>query len=47
MWADELRSDTICYNFIVENKIDFINSKQDEYYEDLKKSIFGQLECRY
>lgn len=44
MWADELRSDTICYNFIVENKIDFINSKQDEYYEDLKKSIFGQLD---
>lgn len=44
MWADELRSDTTCYNFIVENKLDFINSKQDEYYVDLKKSILGQLD---
>lgn len=42
MWADELRSDSICYTFIVENKLDFINSKQDEYYVDLKKSILSQ-----
>lgn len=44
MWADELRSDSLCYNFIVENKVDFINAKQDEYYMDLKKSILRQLD---
>ncbi|BEG99002.1 hypothetical protein [Bacteroides sedimenti] len=43
MWADELHNDQQCYSFILENKVDFISSKLDNYYTDLKNSILGQL----
>lgn len=44
LWADELRNDQLCYDFIVENKVDFIDTKLDNYYTDLKNSIGSQLD---
>ena len=43
LWVKELRNDELAYNFIIENKIDFLDSKLDEYFETLRLSIQDEL----
>ena len=43
LWVKELRNDELTYTFIIENKLDFLDSKLDEYFETLRLSIQDEL----
>jgi len=43
LWADELRNDPVCYDFIMERKVDVINVKQDAGFA----AIIGELTGRF
>ena len=44
LWTEELRNDSICYNFILENKTDLVISNLDSYYSSLKSLLDGKLD---
>lgn len=45
LWIDELRNDRICYDFIIENKIDILNSKLSDDQRMLKEVVLYSLDA--
>lgn len=44
LWIDELRYDPICYDFIIENKIDILNYKLNDVQRVLKETVLSSLD---
>ena len=45
LWIDELRNDSICYNFIIENKTDILNCKLNDTQRVLKETVLSSLDA--
>lgn len=43
-WANELRSDNICYEFMIENQMIFMNRNNDKKFHDLIESLSSQFD---
>lgn len=44
LWIDELRNDQICYDFIIENKIDILNCKLNDAQGVLKDAVLSSFD---
>lgn len=44
-WIEELRNDQICYDFIIENKIDILNCKLNDAQRVLKEAVLSSLDA--
>lgn len=45
LWIDELRTDQICYDFIIENKIDILNCKLNDAQRVFKEAFLSSLDA--
>lgn len=45
LWIDELRNDQVCYDFIIENKIDILNCKLNDAQRVLKEAMLSSLDA--
>lgn len=45
LWIDELRNDQICYDFIIENKIDILNCRLNDTQRVLKEAVLTSLDA--